>query len=374
MSLNLFSLVVLLGAVQGLVLGLTLLCSRQENTLQKNALAFFMLILAYNGFETLNWSANINSTLFQFFPFTPIFGLGPCLYLYIHSFLSPAAPRRTRLFFLPVWIMFGFRMALWIDVFLFFSGHGLKVHPIVIDNWYGTIAEPLSVLYFCVFVYRALVTFRKFNVNTANIPQAEFAIVHKWLQAFLWCMLAMAVIWTLTYLAPFLFHIDYDKHYYPIEILLAFFIYWVAFAGYQRTRVVYIAQQKNTASFIDSVPAADIQACIAALKKAMETDRLYLDPDLSVQLLAEKIPFNTKTISAVLNQRLHKGFNEYINEYRVEEAKKRLLDPANRHLTISGIAFDCGFNSQATFQRAFKNSTGLSPKDFLQKSMQKQEN
>jgi AraC-like DNA-binding protein len=68
---------------------------------------------------------------------------------------------------------------------------------------------------------------------------------------------------------------------------------------------------------------------------------------------------------------LNKSFNEFINEYRIEEVKKRLLEKGNEHLTIAGLALECGFNSQATFQRSFKNATGVSPKEYLSLQPQK---
>jgi len=67
----------------------------------------------------------------------------------------------------------------------------------------------------------------------------------------------------------------------------------------------------------------------------------------------------------VLNQHLHlKVFNEFVNEYRVEVFKEKLQDRQWINLTIAAIAYECGFNSQATFQRAFKQSTGFSPSEF----------
>jgi AraC-like DNA-binding protein len=72
-----------------------------------------------------------------------------------------------------------------------------------------------------------------------------------------------------------------------------------------------------------------------------------------------------------LNNHLNKSFNEFVNEYRIEEVKKRLVEKGNEHLTISGIALDCGFNSQATFQRAFKHVTGVSPKEYVSLKLQK---
>jgi AraC-like DNA-binding protein len=62
---------------------------------------------------------------------------------------------------------------------------------------------------------------------------------------------------------------------------------------------------------------------------------------------------------------VRKNFNEFVNQYRLAAVKKKLLESGNEHLTITGIAFECGFNSQATFQRVFKQTTGVSPTQFL---------
>ena len=96
----------------------------------------------------------------------------------------------------------------------------------------------------------------------------------------------------------------------------------------------------------------------------MEEDKLYLNPNLSLHVLAQHTGLAQKNISAVLNQHLNKSFNEYVNKYRVGEFKKKILQPGLDHLTITGIAFECGFNSQATFQRTFKEFTGMSPTEF----------
>ena len=61
------------------------------------------------------------------------------------------------------------------------------------------------------------------------------------------------------------------------------------------------------------------------------------------------------------------NFNDFINNYRIEAVKENLKKGEHKKTTLLGIAFDCGFNSKATFNRAFKKSTGLSPKDYLHK-------
>lgn len=66
---------------------------------------------------------------------------------------------------------------------------------------------------------------------------------------------------------------------------------------------------------------------------------------------SEQTGIAQKVISAVLNQQLNKSFSEFVNEYRITEVKKRLLEPQRDNLTIVGLAYECGFNSQSTFQR-----------------------
>ncbi|MBV6655045.1 MAG: AraC family transcriptional regulator, partial [Mameliella sp.] len=73
---------------------------------------------------------------------------------------------------------------------------------------------------------------------------------------------------------------------------------------------------------------------------------------------------HTKVLSAIINSCLGKNFHDFVNEYRIEEVKRRILDPAYDHWSLLGIALDCGFNSKSTFNRIFKKFTGYTPRAF----------
>ena len=96
----------------------------------------------------------------------------------------------------------------------------------------------------------------------------------------------------------------------------------------------------------------------------METNKLYRNPMLSLSDLSKVVDVSERVISNAINQELEKNFFQFINEYRVEEVKKRLKDPNNAHLKILSLAFDAGFNSKASFHRVFKSYTGQTPKDY----------
>ena len=108
-----------------------------------------------------------------------------------------------------------------------------------------------------------------------------------------------------------------------------------------------------------------MESTVAALKKAMEEERLFLDPELSLDKLVAHLGIDQKTVSHVLNQHLQQSFNHFVNSYRINEVKQRLREQVDEHLTLTGIAFECGFNSQATFQRTFKQFTQMTPRAYL---------
>jgi AraC-like DNA-binding protein len=104
-----------------------------------------------------------------------------------------------------------------------------------------------------------------------------------------------------------------------------------------------------------------VQQVITSLTNAMEMDKIYLNPSLNLAVMSVATGFSAKTISSVLNQHLQTSFNEFINGYRVEAFKEKIGQPGMEQLTIAGVAAECGFNSQATFQRTFKEITGIAP-------------
>ena len=142
---------------------------------------------------------------------------------------------------------------------------------------------------------------------------------------------------------------------YPVYIPLTVMVYWLGFNGYLKARPFVVSKSINPETVLET---------LMTLEKIVFQDRMFLNPELSLSDVVKATGIPQKTISAVLNQHVGKSFNEFVNQYRVEEVKKRLLE-SQPHLTITGIAFECGFNSQATFQRTFKQFTGVSPTEFI---------
>lgn len=100
------------------------------------------------------------------------------------------------------------------------------------------------------------------------------------------------------------------------------------------------------------------------LKKHLESSKSYLNPDLTLSQLATETGMSSHLLSQVINEQFKLNFFDFINQYRVEEFKTRMVDPNNTHFSLLGIALECGFNSKSAFNRIFKKVTGLTPTQY----------
>jgi AraC-like DNA-binding protein len=100
----------------------------------------------------------------------------------------------------------------------------------------------------------------------------------------------------------------------------------------------------------------------------METDKPFIYSSLKLNQLAKMIGTTPNSLSQVINEESEQNFYDFINGYRIDEAKKMIRDPANAQVTLLSIAYDAGFNSKSAFNAAFKKYTGMTPSQFRKNS------
>jgi len=114
----------------------------------------------------------------------------------------------------------------------------------------------------------------------------------------------------------------------------------------------------------DAAPGPDA-TLIPALRKLIEHNRVYREPDLSITSLSQKLNIPEYRLRRLINGQLgHRNFSTFINGYRLAEAEAALSDPAQAEVPILTIALDAGFGSIGPFNRAFKAHTGLTPTEY----------
>lgn len=198
----------------------------------------------------------------------------------------------------------------------------------------------------------------KFN-NVNDRCRNQMRWLHRLIKAFgfLW------LLW-LPYIAIdyFYFHYQLGIHaYYPLYLLLAGMMIWIAATVHSKPGSPVTVP---TMSVSKPVTPAALRQKGNWLKKVIEDKRYYQDPELSLSSLAEKLNLSTHELSRIINIALKKSFNDFINEYRVLDATRKMADPAYNHVTLLGIAYESGFNAQSTFSRIFKQATGRTPLEY----------
>jgi AraC-like DNA-binding protein len=116
--------------------------------------------------------------------------------------------------------------------------------------------------------------------------------------------------------------------------------------------------------FRSTLTFKDAQRYINQLKEYMETEKPHLTSSLTINHLSEKLEIPSKHLSQLINETFQQNFFDFINSYRIEEAKRYLSKRSRNNFNISQILYEVGFNSKATFNRAFTKHVGMSPREF----------
>jgi AraC-like DNA-binding protein len=107
---------------------------------------------------------------------------------------------------------------------------------------------------------------------------------------------------------------------------------------------------------------------LRTIELALDENQFYLSKDLSLKSLATILGISQNALSKTINSTSGMNFNDFVNQKRVNEAKKRLLSKDFEHLTIEAIGNSVGFNSKSAFYAAFKKNTNSSPSAFLKEN------
>lgn len=102
------------------------------------------------------------------------------------------------------------------------------------------------------------------------------------------------------------------------------------------------------------------------LRTCMSQEKLYLSNELNLPELAERMGYSAQELSQVINNQAGIRFYEFINGYRVDEARQLLAEPANDGRKMLDIAMEAGFNSESTFYSQFKKHAGQTPRQYRQ--------
>ncbi len=170
-------------------------------------------------------------------------------------------------------------------------------------------------------------------------------------------VLGVAFIW-IFYMGNFVGLIPY---YIGGAIFFSFLLYTFSFLLLKRP-VFAMEKYRNS-----SMDVSSSKKHMQEIRRLFETETLYLDSELNMTKVAQKLGIPARDVSQVINENEQLNFSEFVNQYRIQKAKKLLVDPSYTHEKIATIAYDCGFGNVTSFNLAFKSATQLTPSQYRNK-------
>lgn len=232
----------------------------------------------------------------------------------------------------------------------------------------------VSLILFQALFYTALSYFtirkhqRKIQQFSANTEEINL----NWLEYIILIIFMVSIV----YVVYNLFYNSYSLNIF-INLVFLLVIYFVAYYSLKQKEIYPIEEKQREELITINDPEAEetkrklisddeLLRIKLQLEGIMDTQKPYLDSELNLIKLSELLSISTHHLSYVINTGFEKNFFQYINEFRIDYAKKLLK--SNQKLSILGIAYESGFNSKTSFNTTFKKFTNQTPSEFKNSS------
>jgi AraC-like DNA-binding protein len=229
-----------------------------------------------------------------------------------------------------------------------------------------------QVIPYCIMAYREITDYQKnLFLYTSNMD----AINLKWLQKVVVCVLIITGIWLIDNVFKLAkTNVFFDNF---ASIIYLGGIFFIAYFSLKQKEFFQLNKQEKKEIDVIIIETSslegnqkklisdnDLKEMKSILIQVMDNKKPFLDPELSLFKLASQLDISSHLLSYIINKGCDENFYQFINRYRIEEAKKMIQDPNMQHLSLIGIAFEVGFNSKTVFNTTFKKRTNQTPSEF----------
>ncbi len=367
-TLDIWSVLLLFSGLLGLFLTIIFVTQRRGNKLANILLSILQIIIVLFISEYLFFNTGLYKSLHvPIFLFTPlIFLIGPVYYLYSSVLIG----KKRKLVLKDSFHLIPFILCLinyldyYVTLISFYMGNKAGEFDFIL-NLNGYHYMGLEILQTGIYVFLVYYLLKQTVSKVKNHLSGIELIKIDWLKKLNTVLIIYLVI--KLFALYFMMQIKYEVEIeFVLTLALSAIIYFIGYSSINIPEIFLVestngSQPKYEKSVLTNEQISTIKNSVTHL---MEIEKPYLKPDLKLSELAGLLNVSTNHLSQFLNQELKTNFYDFVNNYRTEEAKKRLIDPENSDHTILSIAFDSGFSNKASFNRIFKKFTGTTPSNF----------
>ncbi|MBD3386014.1 helix-turn-helix domain-containing protein [candidate division KSB1 bacterium] len=365
-SFNIITLIFLLGATQGIFLAL-LLFNKSGNKSANRFLAW--LLLSYSAFiaEATISRTGIGLQVPHLLGLAAgaIYLVGPFHYLYARSLISPdfSFGHKHLLHFLPfavfyLSLLFPFYLRSGAGKIAYFQN--IEVHgptPLLIFFSWAILVQ--GIVYLSVTLYVLKKHRRRIKDAFSSVDKINL----NWLRNITFMSLAL---WGLGLVIEVLQVFDIAPLFdLSVPVTTAILIYAMGYLGLRQPEIFSgssgIKELKYERSGLSPEKAKILHD---QLIQVMKSKKPFIESDLKLGQLAQLLKTSPNHLSQVVNENCRQNFFDFVNRYRIEEAKRLIAETSSQNLTLLSIAYDVGFNSKSAFNTAFKKHADITPSQY----------
>ncbi|MEM9650355.1 MAG: helix-turn-helix domain-containing protein [Bacteroidota bacterium] len=325
-------------------------------------------ILSLYGFKNQLYAVNYsltNSYKSLFIPISFIMLLGPMIWFYVKSLVQYPFTWKTKYWyhFVPSAFFFLYTSVLLVAPESVKQQFMFSPFEVRFSHLEQILSVTLGLIYSFLSIHMLMSWKGKNPTRNAKLS--------KWVSRFLYGMVLLLLSWaTIVFLNFWMYDFGVATvSYNPLWLIFGLSILWLGIEIFSKPKLFLWNIKRELYRGSKLMNTEDLAVFKDKLDHLMKNQKLYLNTNLSLDLLAEELGISAKQLSATLNKTLGKSFYDLINQYRVNEVKLRLKDPNQRKLTIEAIANQSGYKSKSSFNKAFKKQTGMTPREFVRREM-----
>jgi len=288
--------------------------------------------------------------------------LAPLIYIYIKSiFLTDRNFIKNQLFHFIPFVIYQVLYIMPVIVNYFIEPN-IFGYISYIDLYFnqGLVQDAYSISY----MYLSLKLFYRINETLKH----EYSFMNEkdftWIKNFLWSFLMVVLVDLLLVICKIIFGYIANWDGFITVVFLIVAMVYLGYYGLTQSTIFlpdFLIAERKTKNNITVKTQKELEDLKIKLELLMKEDKPYLFPELTLRHLSEKMDISERKLSMLLNEKMHTSFYDFINRYRIKAAKDKLNSTIFDKYSITGIGFNCGFNSKSSFYRIFKNETGMSP-------------
>lgn len=365
----LFVLLMLFGALQGIILGIIL---GIRNSPQKMAHRFLSSILFFFSYRLIVESLRFFDIGFYDFWYHVLLEYnwvyGALIFFFVSSYINPAFKLNLKkhwIHLLPVLLEFIFSNFIKTQNFYWdgtqesLSWAGYYGYIIWMHTPFNYLISGILILFYC---------WKSWDLLKDPPEPKGYVVLDEhtlWLKNVVFILGGFSILFMVCGIIDYLFfnYMIREFYIYPTFIGMSLITYWLGLQGFSR-------MEKSPVKILPEVSKenqSSLNELASKLTHLMETKKIFRDPELNLARLSETLGVKPYQITQSLNLIIGKKFSDYVNEFRLDEVRRLINSGEYEHFTLLAIANEAGFNSKASFNRVVKKLTGKSPSELKNK-------